>query len=176
MATTARVRRVTGEAAEHGPGAHRVDLAQGHPDPRPRRVAQDVEELAPGDPIRGDPVEGGRGEAGASASAAARRPASRRTSASSPRSIGPVGDLEGERLGAHLVLEEGRGERQRDPARQAAGAAGKVAIHDFPGQGPAGRSSPLTPKRRRNARSWRQRRRDPGPRLPGARPGSWPAR
>ena len=49
---------VAHEAAEHGPGAHRVRLAERHADPRPRRVAQDVEQLASGDPVGGDPVEG----------------------------------------------------------------------------------------------------------------------
>ena len=124
-----------------------VRLHDRRPDPRRGGLTEQVDDLAPGDPVGIDPVDRGRGPAASPRPRPPRRRSGRRRrSDSRPRSTDPGRHVEGELLRVEVVLEEAHRERQGDAPAEAAPVAREPAIHGRTGERPAGRVEPGDPE------------------------------
>ena len=146
-----------------------VRFAERDAQPRPGRLAEDVDRLATHGPLRVDPLDGGGRQApgldlghGAPVGLAQQLRLEREVDR-------PRGDVQRELLRLEVVLEQGHRERQRDARPEAVRVAGQPAIDGGTGQRPARRIEPADPEQAQDRPLLADRRRGPGPRAP--RPG-----
>ncbi len=145
-----------------------VRIGKGHADPRPRRVAEDVEQLAPRGAVGVDPVDGGRRQA--PGLLLGDRPPVRFAEELRlhPEIDRPRRDVEREALRLEVVFHERHRERQEQAAAQAAAAAGEVAVHDRPGERPSRGVEAADTAQAQQRPLAADRRRRPSARGPGA--------
>ena len=146
-----------------------IRLAERDAEPRPGRLAEDVDRLATHGPLRVDPLDGRGGQAsgldlgdGAPVGLAQQLGLERQVDRAR-------GDVERELLRLEVVLEQGHRERQGDARPEAVRVAGQPAIDRGTGQRPARRIEPADPEQAEDRPLLADRRRGPGPRTP--RPG-----
>ena len=124
------------------------------PEPRPGRLAEHVDRLATHGPLCVDPLDrGGRQAPGLDLGHGA--PVGLAKQLGLEREVDRSrGDVQRELLRLEVVLEQGHRERQGDPVPRPCGSPASQRSIVAPASGRPDASSPLTPNRRRIARSW----------------------
>ena len=123
-----------------------LGLAEGDPEPRPIRLAEHPDGLAPHRPLGVDPLDGGARQAlrlglgddapvGLAEQLALEREVDR-----------PRRDVQRELLRLEVVFEQRHRERQGDPVPERARVAGQPAVDRRPGQRPSGGIEPAHPE------------------------------
>ena len=138
------------------------------PEPRPRRVAQDVEELQAGGPVRIEPLEGPGGQPGRLRLGGGAAVGLGQELGLEREVDGPAGDVEGQLLGRDVVLAKRHDEGQGDPRGEPGGRPADVAFDHGRGEGDPATVQAADPEEAQHGPLAGGRRGCPGPGAPRA--------